>query len=275
MMSRISLKNISYKYFGLVPALNDISLDISEGELLAVLGSNGTGKSSLLNVLAGLVFPDEGIYCIDNKEVSEKSLKDNEFNLSFRRSVGYIFQNTIFQLFCPTVFDELIFGPMQLGMTKDEAFGRAGEVLEMLGIQGLARRSTHMLSGGERKKVALGSILTYNPEIILFDEPMSGLDPRSQSDVIELIFQLNEAGKTIIITTHDLELAAHLQPRIAVLSEDHRLIKTGDADKVLSDVDFLVSVNLIHESLHRHNNKIHSHLSPLSWSHKHNRKNES
>lgn len=273
-MSLISLKNISYKYFGIFPALNNISLEIGEGELWAVLGSNGTGKSSLLNILAGLVFPDEGVYCINNKEVSEQSLKDNEFNAIFRRSIGYIFQNTIFQLFCPTVFDELIFGPMQLGMTNEEASGRAEEVLNMLGIQDLAKRSTHMLSGGERKKVALGSILTYNPQIILFDEPMSGLDPRSQSDVIELIFRLNEAAKTIFIATHNLELAAHLQPRIAVLSEDHRLIKTGDADDVLSDVEFLVSVNLIHESLHRHDHRIHSHLSPLSWSHKHSKRSD-
>lgn len=273
-MSQISLKNISYNYFGMFPALNDISMEISEGELWAVLGSNGTGKSSLLNVLAGLVFPDKGVYCLDDQEVSEQSLKKNEFNIIFRRSIGYIFQNTNFQLFCPTVFDELIFGPMQLGMTKDEAFGRAEEVLKMLEIEDLRKRSTHMLSGGERKKVALGSILTYNPKIILFDEPMSGLDPRSQSFVIELIFQLNEAGKTIIITTHNLELASHLQPRIAVLSEDHRLIRTGDTNEVLSDVEFLVSVNLIHESLHRHNNQVHSHLSPLNWSHKHSKKGE-
>lgn len=269
-MSQISLKNISYKYSGLFPALSDVSMDIKEGELWAILGSNGTGKSSLLNVLAGLVFADKGIYRIDDQEVSEISLKDKNFNIKFRRSVGYIFQNTHFQLFCPTVLDELIFGPLQMGMTKDEAYERAEGVLKMLEIEDLRKRSTHMLSGGERKKVALGSILTYNPQIILFDEPMSGLDPRSQSFVIELIFQLNEAGKTIVITTHNLELASHLQPRIAVLSEDHRLIRTGETDEVLSDVEFLVSVNLIHESLHRHNNQVHSHLSPLNWSHKHN-----
>jgi ABC-type lipoprotein export system ATPase subunit len=92
-MSQISLKDISYKYFDLFPALNEISMEISEGELWAVLGSNGTGKSSLLNVLAGLVFPDKGIYCLDNQEVSEQSLKNNDFNLIFRRSIGYIFQN--------------------------------------------------------------------------------------------------------------------------------------------------------------------------------------
>jgi cobalt/nickel transport system ATP-binding protein len=268
-MSQISLKNISYKYFGLLPALSEISMDIREGELWAVLGSNGTGKSSLLNVLAGLIFPDKGVYCLDDHEVSERSLKDNDFNIKFRKSIGYIFQNTNFQLFCPTVIDELIFGPMQMGMAKDEAYGRAEEVLKMLEIEDIRERSTHMLSGGERKKVAMGSILTYNPRIILFDEPMSGLDPRSQSFVIELIFQLIESGKTIVIATHNLELASHLQPKIAVLSEDHRLIRTGDTDEVLSDVEFLVSVNLIHESLHRHNNQVHSHLSPLNWSHKH------
>ncbi len=268
-MNQISLKDVSYKYSGLFPALTGISMDINEGELWAVLGANGTGKSSLLNVMAGLVFPDKGKYTLNDQEVSESTLKDRNFNLEFRRSVGYIFQNTHFQLFCPTVFDELNFGPVQMGMEAEEADARTEAVMKMLGIADLRKRSTHMLSGGERKKVALGSILTYNPPIILFDEPMSGLDPRSQSFVIELLFQLNEAGKTIVITTHNLELAAHLQPRIAVLSEDHQLVKTGATDDVLSDVDFLVSVNLIHESLHRHNGTIHSHLSPLSWTHKH------
>jgi len=268
-MSQISLKDISYKYSGLFPALSEINMDVNEGELWAVLGSNGTGKSSLLNVLAGLVFPDNGKYKFNNQEVSEYTLKDKNFNIKFRRSIGYVFQNTHFQLFCPTVFDELNFGPLQMGMKADEAEQRTEAVMKMLEIEDLRKRSTHMLSGGERKKVALGSILTYNPEIILFDEPMSGLDPRSQSFVIELIFQLNEAGKTIVITTHNLELVAHLQPQIAVLSEDHRLVKTGKAEEVLGDVDFLVSVNLIHESLHRHNGTIHSHLSPLSWTHKH------
>jgi cobalt/nickel transport system ATP-binding protein len=270
-MSFISLKNISYNYSGMFPALHDINLDIQQGELLAILGSNGTGKSSLMNVMAGLVFPDKGKYLIGEKEVTEKNLKDRHFNNVFRRTIGYVFQNTHFQLFCPTVFDELIFGPLQLGMKIEEASERAAAVMKMLGIVELGKRSTHMLSGGERKKVALGSILTYNPQIILFDEPMSGLDPRSQSFLIELIFKLNEAGKTIVITTHNLELAAHLQPKIAILSEDHRLIKTGAADDVLSDVDFLISVNLIHESLHRHNGTLHSHLSPLSWSHKHSK----
>jgi len=268
-MSQIILKNISYKYSGMFPALNDINMEIGEGELWAILGSNGTGKSSLLNVMAGLVFPDKGMYTLDTKEVSEHALKDKDFNVRFRRTVGYIFQNTNFQLFCPTVFDEMIFGPVQMGMPKEEAYERADAVLKMLEIEYLRKRSTHMLSGGERKKVALGSILTYNPQIILFDEPMSGLDPRSQSFVIELLFRLNEAKKTIIITTHNLELASHLQPRIAVLSEDHRLVRTGNTNEVLSDVDFLVSVNLIHESLHRHNGTIHSHLSPLNWAHKH------
>ena len=268
-MNQISLKDISYKYSGIFPALSEVNMDIKKGELWAILGSNGTGKSSLLNVMAGLVFADKGKYTLEGKEVSEKTLKNHNFNISFRRTIGYIFQNTHFQLFCPTVFDELFFGPIQMGMKTEEATERAEAVMKMLGIEDLRKRSTHMLSGGERKKVALGSILTYNPQIILFDEPMSGLDPRSQSFVIELIFQLNEAGKTIVITTHNLELAAHLQPKIAVLSEDHKIIKTGATDEVLSDINFLVSVNLIHESLHRHNGTIHSHLSPLSWAHKH------
>jgi cobalt/nickel transport system ATP-binding protein len=268
-MSQISLKDISYNYYSSFPALSGINFEINEGELWTVLGSNGTGKSSLLNVMAGLAFPEKGRYHLNGREISEKSLKAPDFNIRFRRSIGYVFQNTHFQLFCPTVYDELVFGPLQMGLKTDEAALRTETVMKMLKIEDLRKRPTHMLSGGERKKVALGSILTYNPQIILFDEPMNGLDPKSQSFMIELIFQLNEAGKTVILTTHDLELAAYLQPQIAVLSEDHRLVRTGKSDEILTDVEFLISVNLIHENFHRHNETIHSHLNPLSWTHKH------
>jgi len=116
-----------------------------------------------------------------------------------------------------------------------------------------------MLSGGEKKKVAIASVLTMNPDILLIDEPLASLDPKTQTFFIELLLELNQAGKTIIFTTHHLDLIDHLQPRVAVLSEEHTIRKTGTAREILSDEEFLISVNLIHQHVHLHGNEVHGH----------------
>jgi cobalt/nickel transport system ATP-binding protein len=262
-------ENISYRYNKTHVALENVSFSIQKGEIFSVIGSNGSGKSTLLHLLAGLFSAEEGKVMYKNDLISEDSLKAEEFNRYFRESVGYIFQNSDSQLFCPTVFDELVFAPLQAGNNKETAFGRAEEVMKMMNIDCLRSRPTYMLSGGEKKRVAIGSILTMNPEVILFDEPMSGLDPKNRSFLIELIFQLNEAGKTIVIATHHLELADHLQSRVAVLSEQHKMERIGQAEEVLSDIEFLIRMNLIHEQLHRHGSKQHKHIPPNFLFHKH------
>jgi cobalt/nickel transport system ATP-binding protein len=265
----IELKNITYHYTEKHSALTDISFSVRQGEIFSIIGSNGCGKTTLLHIISGLLFPSEGSVAFKGKAVNVQSLKEVSFNRYFRESVGYIFQNPDSQLFCPTVFDELIFAPLQMGLDKQVAFERAELVMDMLNIWCLRDRSTHMLSGGEKKRVAIGSVLTMNPDVLLIDEPMSALDPKTRSFLIELIFQLNEAGKTIIITTHHLELVDHLQSRIAVLSEEHTLEKTGIAEEILSDTDLLVRTNLVSEQLHRHGDHIHKHLSPGFLFHKH------
>jgi cobalt/nickel transport system ATP-binding protein len=262
-------ENISFHYNNTHTALDNVSFSIQKGEIFSVIGSNGSGKSTLMHILAGLLAIESGKVYYKNEVISEESLKDEEFNRYFRGSVGYIFQNSDSQLFCPTVFDELVFAPLQMGKDKDTAFERAEEVMKMLNIDCLRNRPTHMLSGGEKKRVAIGSILTMNPEVLLFDEPMSGLDPKSRSYLIELIFQLNEAGKTIIIATHHLELVDHLQSRVAVLSEQHKMERIGQTEEVLSDLAFLIRMNLIHEHLHRHGNKQHKHIPTNFLFHKH------
>jgi cobalt/nickel transport system ATP-binding protein len=262
-------ENISFHYNKTHTALDSISFSIQKGEIFSVIGSNGSGKSTLLHILAGLLSPESGKVYYKNEIISEESLKDEEFNRFFRGSVGYIFQNSDSQLFCPTVFDELVFAPLQMGKDKDTAFERAEEVMKMMNIDCLRNRPTYMLSEGEKKRVAIGSILTMNPEVLLFDEPMSGLDPKSRSYLIELIFQLNEAGKTIIIATHHLELVDHLQSRVAVLSEQHKMERIGQTEEVLSDLGFLIRMNLIHEHLHRHGSKQHKHIPTNFLFHKH------
>ena len=177
MGSLIELEGIRYDYFGRIPALGGVSLSIEEGERFAVIGANGTGKSTLLHILDGLLFPSGGCFSFRGREVTEASLRDAGFLRFFRERVGYVFQDSDAQLFCPTVLDELLYGPLQLALSEDEATDRANQVMQMMGIDGLKDRPTYMLSAGEKKRVAIGSVLTMNPEVLLLDEPTNGLDP--------------------------------------------------------------------------------------------------
>jgi cobalt/nickel transport system ATP-binding protein len=265
----ISLKNVEYSYFGKIPALKNINLTVKKGEMFSVIGLNGSGKSTLLHIINALIFPDSGEVSFRGIPVTEKSLSDKNIGIPFRQSMGYIFQNPDIQLFCPTVFDELLFGPLQLNLSPEDARERAEQTLEYLGIGYLKERSVYMLSGGEKKKVAIAAVLTMNPEVLLVDEPLSSLDPKTQTFFIELLLELNNAGKTIIFTTHQLDLIEHLQPRVAVLSEDHSIRKSGTAPEILDDHELLISVNLIHEHIHKHGNEEHSHYHSHYVFHKH------
>jgi len=265
----IRIENISYSYYGKIPALVDVSLSIKEGERFAVIGANGSGKSTLLQIMNGLIYPSSGSVFFRDNEVSEKTLKDKGFLRSFRETVGYVFQDSDVQLFCPTVLDELLYGPMQLGINEDEAMDRAFEVMQMLNIENLKDRPSYMLSGGEKKRVSIGSVLTMNPEVLLFDEPTNGLDPRTQCFLVELILSLSEAGKTIVIATHDLGLVDELHSRTAVLSEEHRIEKVGQAEEILKDEELLLKVNLVHEHMHCHGPLAHRHIHSHYLFHKH------
>jgi cobalt/nickel transport system ATP-binding protein len=247
----ISLKDICYSYFGKIPALKNINLKINKGEMFSVIGVNGSGKSTLLHILNGLIHPDSGEVNFHGKGVTEKSLHHKDFGINFRQSIGYIFQNPEIQLFCPTVFDELLFGPLQLSFSPDDASERAEQTLSYLGISHLKERSIYMLSGGEKKKVAIASVLTMNPEVLLVDEPLSGLDPKTQIFFIDLLVELNRAGKTIIFTTHQFDLIEYLQPLVAVLSEEHTILKTGRASEIMGDKELLASAGLINEQIYR------------------------
>lgn len=265
----ISLKNIDYSYYGKIPALKNINLSVKKGEMVAIIGLNGSGKSTLLHIINALLFPDSGEFLFNGNPVSEKSLNDKKFGIKLRQSMGYIFQNPEIQLFCPTVFDELLFAPLQLNLPIETAEERAEQTLSFLGIEYLKDRPVLMLSGGEKKKVAIASVLTMNPDILLIDEPLSSLDPKTQTFFIDLLLELNHAGKTIVFTTHHLDLIDHLQPRVAVLSEEHTIQKTGTASEILNDEEFLISVNLIHEHVHKHENEVHRHYHSHYVFHKH------
>jgi len=265
----IRIDQVSYRYYDRIPALDQVSLSIEPGALFAVIGSNGSGKSTLLQILGGLLHPECGTVFFRDRPVSEKTLRDKPFLKYFRERVGFVFQDADVQLFCPTVLDELLYGPLQLDLSEKEARARAEEVLQMLKIGDLKDRPSYMLSGGEKKRVAIGAVLTMNPEVLLFDEPTNGLDPKTQVFLLELLLALNEAGKTIIISTHDLSLVDELQASVAVLSEEHRLEKTGSADEILKDEALLLKVNLIHEHVHLHGQTAHTHIHSHYLFHKH------
>ncbi len=265
----LELQNIAYAYFGKTEALRNIDIEVRKGELLCIMGQNGSGKSTLLNIMNGLIFPDNGKVLFKGKEVSERTLREAAFNANFRKQTAFIFQNSDVQLFCSTVFEELLFAPLQLGISQEEAEKRALAMLASIGIEHLKDRSVISLSGGEKKKVAIAAALTINPEVIMVDEPLAGLDPKSQTFVIELLLSLHRAGKTVVFSTHHLDLVDHLQPRVVVLSEYHTISKTGTAEEILNDEEFLISVNLIHEHTHKHGDEMHKHYHSHYVFHKH------
>jgi cobalt/nickel transport system ATP-binding protein len=245
-------RDISYSYLERFPALDAVSIDVVDGEMLALLGANGCGKSTLLKVLNGLVFPGAGTFHAFGQLVTEDNLEDEQFSRGFRSRVGFVFQNSDAQVFSPTVRDEVAFGCLQLGMTRDETIARIDDVLEMLDIADLADRAPFQLSGGEKKRVAIASVLVMNPDVLLFDEPTAGLDPRTQAWLIDLMVQLNAAGKTIVHATHDLDTLHRIATRCVVFGEDHRIARTGPPAEILADHDLMLQANLVHEHAHRH-----------------------
>jgi cobalt/nickel transport system ATP-binding protein len=255
----LAVAGVSYSYLGRFRALDDVSINVATGEKLALLGANGCGKSTLLKILDGLVFPDSGSYRAFDADVTEDNLEDEQFNRGFRSRIGFVFQNSDAQVFSPTVREEIAFGPLSMGMDNALVAARVDGTLEMLDIAELSDRAPYQLSGGEKKKVAIASVLVMNPEVLLFDEPTAALDPRTQQWLIELILELNQAGKTIVLATHDLDVLEVLADRCVVFSEDHRIVASDAPSHVLKDRDLLLAVNLIHDHSHHHGTTVHSH----------------
>jgi cobalt/nickel transport system ATP-binding protein len=254
---------VTYRYQRQV-ALDELSLDISEGTRIALVGANGSGKSTLLRLLDGLVFPESGEIRFRGAELTEEHFGDEAFAYSFRRQVGLIFQNPDVQLFNPTVFDEVAFGPLQMRWKTADVRDRVDEILNRFGIFHLKDRIPHRLSGGEKKKVALASVLVLDPAVLLLDEPTAALDPRSQSQFIDLLVQWAGGTKTVITATHDLGDLQDIADRCCVLQAGQLVADRRPSD-VLGDHDLLRATNLIHEHRHRHSATglhTHPHLHP-------------
>lgn len=219
----INLSHISYNYEE-VSALNDISLEIYAGELIFFTGPNGCGKSTLFKLLNGLIFPTKGEYYFDNKKIDKNTLQDNMFAKNFHKRIGYIFQNPDVQLFNATVYDEIAFGPRQMNLNEDIIHQRVNELLIYLNIQHLQDRPPYHLSGGEQKKVALAAILALNPDILMIDEPLNGLDNKTRQWFKDFLIDFIKANKTILISTHEQELLSLPHSRIIKFNDEHTIL---------------------------------------------------
>ncbi len=258
-----------FAYPAQAPCLDGVSFAVGRGERLALVGANGSGKSTLLHLLDGLYFPTSGSVSYLGRPLSEAALEAAPFGPRFRADVGFLFQNSDAQLFCPTVEDELAFGPLQMGWRQDDVERRIADTLALLEIGRLRARAPASLSAGEQKRVALASLLVLAPSVLLLDEPTGGLDPRSQSLLLEILDGLHGRGITLVAATHDLTLLPHIADRVLVLSEEHRLVADGTPENVLADTGLLLAVNLIHAHAHRHGQLVHTHPHQHVVAHEH------
>lgn len=239
----IEFREVTYKYKNKT-ALHKVSLNIKEGESIALIGPNGSGKSTFLKLINGIVNPSEGSYFFQGEEISEKKLNDNKFSKLFHKQIGFVFQNSDTQLFCSTVYEEIAFGPRQMGLSENEVNIRVKDCLKLLEIDKIKHEAPYNLSGGEKKRVAIACVLSMNPDVLTFDEPMNGIDPRGKRFLRELMIKLNNAGKTIICSTHDFEYVKGVFKRTLVFSEDNKLIKDDAFENIMMDEDFLINNNL-------------------------------
>ena len=255
-----SVEHVSYAYSS-VAALQNLSLEVKRGERVALLGANGSGKSTLLRLLAGLVFPVAGRIAFFGEELTAKRLEQSDFFYSFRRRLGIVFQNPDVQLFNASVFDEVAFGPLQLGWPKSEIRSRVNATLAQMNITALANRAPHRLSGGEKKRVALASVLITEPDVLLLDEPIAALDPASQTGIIELLNSWSGTSRTVITATHDLNALESIADRCIVL-QNGLVAGDGEPYAMLHDAALLERTGLLRP--HRH-----QHAEPLSEPHGH------
>lgn len=239
------VRDICFSYTDQISALDRISLIVHPGEKLAILGSNGSGKSTLLKILDGLYFPSSGTVKAFGQTLSEQVLRDDRFNFEFRSRVGFVFQDSDAQLFMPSVWDEIAFGPLQLEVDQTEVVARVEAALLALQIEKLQDRAPHQLSSGEKKRVALASVLSLSPEVWMLDEPSAGLDPRSASWLMDFIINQGKVGKTVILSTHDLAFVQATADRVYVMDEHHQIIAEGAPNQILSDRRLLIKANLV------------------------------
>ncbi len=224
----ITFDKVSFEYEKGKKILEDICFSIEKGESVGLIGANGAGKSTIMKLLLGLVF-GEGSIVVDGLTVEKKNLAE------LRRKMGFVLQNSDNQMFMPTVYEDVMFAPLNYGLSKEEAEERTDKALERLGIMELKHRHNHKLSGGEKRMAAIATILAMEPDIILMDEPTSALDPYNRRVIINTIKSLTN---TKIITSHDLDMILDTCEKVILLS-DGRIAAMGVAEEILKDKKLL------------------------------------
>jgi len=238
----VSLKHVSYRYPDGNTAIDGLDLDIMQGEAVAIVGPNGAGKSTLLQIIAGLIPVSDGRLIITGREIDRRSVERPNDLEWLRRKLGIIFQDSDVALFNSTVWNDVVFGPLHMGLPVEEVKARGNRALERLGISHLRDRAPYRLSGGEKRKVSIASVLSIEPDILLFDEPTSDLDPRSRRLVVDLLKGMTAEGRTVIVATHDVNAVPDFATRIVVLNK--RVLATGNVRTILSNESMLNDADL-------------------------------
>ena len=234
----IEVRNVYFTYPNGVEALKGVSLHIDRGEFVAIMGQNGAGKTTLVKHFNGLLKPTKGEVLVDGVNTKEVSVA------TLARKVGYVFQNPDHQLFCETVEKEIAFALKNFGFDEELIKKRVDWALNLLGLSQYRESSPFMLSGGERKRLALASVLAWDPEAIILDEPTIGQDYAQKEKLRQFILQLRAQGKTVVIVTHDVEFVADCSPRV-VLMANGRIVADGKAEEILTNPRLLAEASVI------------------------------
>lgn len=229
MTNVLSVRDLHFSYHNEHLALRGVSFELCEGDKVALVGPNGAGKSTLMLHLNGILTGQEGDVIIGEDRITRDNLP------AIRAMVGVVFQSPDDQLFSPTVFEDVAFGPLHMGLPKDEVIARVESALQAVRMSSYKDRLSHHLSVGEKKRIAIATVLSMNPQILILDEPSAGLDPRARRTLINL---LRDLPITMLVSTHDMKLVDELFPRTIVMDEG-RIVGDGDTKKILSDEKFL------------------------------------
>jgi cobalt/nickel transport system ATP-binding protein len=236
----LEVENLVFNYPDGTNALDGLSLSIEKGKKIAILGANGAGKSTLFLHLNGILKPKQGNIKFRGKKISYK--KKELQNL--RKNIGIVFQDPDMQLFSSSVFQEISFGPLNLGLSEIQTRERVDEAMQIMEITDIKDKPTHLLSYGQKKRISIADILAMKPEVIIFDEPTVWLDPKHSKEILGFINQINKKGTTVILSTHDVDLAYQWADYIYIFS-DGKIIGEGSSEKIFRDNKLLKESDLI------------------------------
>ena len=234
----IEVEEVHFTYPNGVEALKGVSLAIKDGEFVAIMGQNGAGKTTLVKHFNGLLKPSQGLVHVDGVETTKTSVA------TLSRNAGFVFQNPDHQLFSETVEEEISFALKNFGFEAEVIEKRVTWALNLLGLEQYRKTSPFLLSGGERKRVALASVLAWNPKTLILDEPTIGQDHQQKEKLRQFIVQMQTQGKTVVIVTHDVEFVAECNPRV-VLMKEGRIVADGEGREILTTPEVLAQSSIV------------------------------